>query len=79
MNNGDMPATATMTYHRIGNASASVTEHTGLTKRETMAMHFTAALLTATDKDGDWTGTNVGAAGAGLMEADALLKALEES
>jgi len=51
----------------------------GLTKRETFAMTFHAALLTATNEDGDWKGVNVDAATIALDEADKLLAALEDN
>lgn len=48
----------------------------GLTKREMMAMHFHAALLTA-QADGVWSGVGVNAARHAVKEADELLAELD--
>ena len=77
-NNADMPAMpcgAEQTLHNPGYDPVCW----GLTKRETFAMTFHAALLTATNEDGDWKGVNVDAATIALDEADKLLAALEDN
>lgn len=51
---------------------------TGLTKREMMAMHIHAALLTS-QADGVWTGIGVNAAFHAVQEADELLAELERT
>ena len=73
MNNADQKAFGS-TY-QVGEI---LTVEGGLTKREIFAMHFHAALLTATDADGGWSGQGVGAAKSAVAEADALLKELEK-
>ena len=51
-----------------------------MTTRQAFAMAAMQALLSATDSEGTWTGVNdAGAAVQAVIEADALLKALEES
>lgn len=67
MNNGDMPA-----------APVQIDDWHGLTKREDIAKHLMAALLTANDYDGTWTGLNA-AADEAVSQTDALLAALEKS
>lgn len=50
----------------------------GLTKREMMAMHFHAAMLSA-HNDGEWSGVGCGAAEWAVKEADELLAELERT
>lgn len=49
----------------------------GMTKREYFAVMAMQALLSATKRDGVWAGINAGAAEQAVIEADALIKALE--
>ena len=72
LKNADMPA---MPFIEP-NTECSVA--TGLTKREMFAMHFHAALLAATDANGEWKGADVGAENIAVREADRLLFALGE-
>ena len=83
MNNAHTPATPTKGFLNSCSevldyqvADGSIFQCIGLTKRETFAMHFHAALLTATF-EGQWTGADVGAATVALKEADKLLEALD--
>lgn len=84
MKNADMPA---MPTHDVfehcgfdGNSGPHMTQTTnyGLTKREMMAMHFHAALLTA-QADGVWSGVGVNAAHHAVKEADELLAELDRT
>ena len=73
MKNADLPA---MPFVESDSTCSIVT---GLTKRETFAMRFHAALLTAQNQHGEWTGVSAGAADLAVIEADALLAALDKS
>ena len=78
MKNADMPAMpcgVEQNRHNPGHDPVCW----GLTKRETFAMTFHAALLTATNEDGDWKGVSMDAATIALDEADKLLAALEDN
>ena len=72
MENGKMPAMPLP----LGGETADGQQ--GLTKREMMAMHFHAALLTA-QNDGTWSGIGVNAAYHAVEEADELLAELERT
>ena len=70
MKNADMPASPIHSdFFPLGE-----TRH-GFTKREEIAMHLYAGMLSACDESGDFTGLNC--AEEAVTQADALLKALE--
>jgi hypothetical protein len=73
MKNSDMPAMPVVPAFEDCMALDS-----GLTKREHFAGLAMAALLSATDESGKWSGINAGAGEQAVIEADALLAALEE-
>lgn len=86
MKNADMPAIPCSTPNDarvVAQARASglnmpdEMKHLGLTKREMMAMHIHAALLTS-QAEGVWTGIGVNAAFHAVQEADELLAELEK-
>ncbi|GGO89166.1 hypothetical protein GCM10011348_46280 [Marinobacterium nitratireducens] len=76
MNNADMPAMP-MDVDHIEYAE-QCRPIRGFTKREAIAMHLHATLLSATDADGAWSGVDAGAAECAVREADALLAELEK-
>lgn len=74
--NADMPAHPLVALDSKDNPVPITTY--GLTKREMIAMHFHAALLTA-QTDGAWSGIDANAAFHAVQEADALLAELEKT
>ena len=86
MKNADMPAMPVidneqsfpLDMERYGSKSASAKFAFGLTKREMMAMHLHAAILTA-QADGVWSGIGVNAAFHAVQEADELLAELDRT
>lgn len=77
MKNGDMPAMPTPVSVSKGNTLVDCRSF-GLTKREMIAMHLHAALLTSCDEDGNWTGNNAGAADMAWNEAGELVALFEK-
>ena len=84
MKNADSPAmphVAKCSLTTVADGAIGVTpimEFSGLTKREMMAMHLHAALLTA-QADGVWSGIGVNAAFHAVQEADELLAELDRT
>ena len=87
MKNADMPAmpcevqvdiNACNQARALGRHVPSQITYQGLTKREMIAMHMHAALLTAND-NGSWSGIDCDAANHAVREADCLLAELERT
>ena len=84
MNNGNTPASPVEIKPRdraLAQTGAMGMEcyskvYSGMTKRETIAMHLYAGMLSATDQAGTWTGLDC--ASDAVEEADKLLDALNK-
>ena len=84
MSNGNTPASPivvkpsamTLAQRRSAGVNCDIDTYTGMTKRETIAMHLYAGMLSATDQAGTWTG--IDCAAEAVQEADKLLEALNK-
>ena len=74
MNNGDSPINSIDPKHAFNDVA-----YKGLSKREHFAGLAMAAMLTATDMDGQWKGIDADCAEQAVKEADALLAELERT
>ncbi|EKO3656444.1 hypothetical protein M3908_002914 [Vibrio metschnikovii] len=77
MKNADMPANPVHEVKGVGDVITSNTSLRGLTKRETMAMHFMAAWIQHHGSSNDYGFSQKDAAISAIECADALLSQLE--